>query len=380
ALDEAARGLGELLAADHVVVRLTAPGYGWPPTATRWSRAGEESRTERLAALPVDWLLARQSRTYTCIDVRAAGPAIPAEERAALLALAAPAVLTIAYGETAGPTGAVTLARDGAGWAEHEVTAAEAVVAELCRGLLQAQLYERERDLVARLRDLDNAKSDFISTVSHELRTPLTSIAGYVEMLADGDAGHLTSAQGRLLAVIDRNTTRLRALIEDLLILSRIEAGTVRTNRQEVDFGALAGAAATAMSPTAAAAGVSVDVETTGRLTGQADPEQIDRLLMNLLSNAVKFTPGGGQVRVAVAGVDDEVVLRVSDTGMGIPEADRDKLFTKFFRASNATHHAVPGTGLGLAIVRTIVAHHGGHVDLDSAEGVGTTVTVTLPA
>jgi signal transduction histidine kinase len=109
------------------------------------------------------------------------------------------------------------------------------------------------------------------------------------------------------------------------------------------------------------------------------DPGQLDRLVMNLLSNAVKFTPGGGTVSVGTGCDGDLAVLRVSDTGIGIPETERKELFTRFFRASNAVEKSIPGTGLGLAIVRTIVANHRGDLDLVSAEGEGTTVTVRIP-
>jgi signal transduction histidine kinase len=218
-----------------------------------------------------------------------------------------------------------------------------------------------------------------MSTVSHELRTPLTSIAGYLEMLVDGEAGALSPGQRRMLAVMDRNTSRLRALIENLLVLSRIESGMLSTARQPIEFGWLVTSAVAAILPTATAAGVSIETDVGAALTGRADPEQLDRVLMNLLSNAVKFTPRGGHVRVRAHRDDDDVVVVVSDTGMGIPEAEQRHLFDRFFRASNATEQAIPGTGLGLAIVRTIVIQHGGRITVESDEGRGTSVTVRVP-
>jgi signal transduction histidine kinase len=109
------------------------------------------------------------------------------------------------------------------------------------------------------------------------------------------------------------------------------------------------------------------------------DSGQLDRLVMNLLSNAVKFTPEGGSVSVGTGCDGGLAVLRVSDTGIGIPERDRKELFTRFFRASNAVEESIPGTGLGLAIARTIVANHHGDLDMTSREGKGTTVTVRIP-
>jgi two-component system, OmpR family, phosphate regulon sensor histidine kinase PhoR len=117
-----------------------------------------------------------------------------------------------------------------------------------------------------------------------------------------------------------------------------------------------------------------------GALIGAADAEQIDRLLMNLLSNGVKFSSQGGRVQVRVDRDHDEIVIAVSDSGIGIPQAEQHHVFTRFFRASNATDQAYQGTGLGLAIARTIVEQHGGRIWLESREGAGTTVTVRLPS
>jgi signal transduction histidine kinase/HAMP domain-containing protein len=389
-MDEATAGLGRVLDADHVVVRLAGVrgprrgSAGWSRTAGPGAAA--VGGTEPLAGLPPDWLTDGRERTYVWNDVSTAGTAsdagLPAEELSALRAAGAASVLTVPFSGGTDLAGAVTLIRcaDGATWTDQEVRSAETVVAELNRGLQHARLYEREQDLVAQLQDLDNAKTDFMSTVSHELRTPLTSIAGYLEMLTDGDAGELNAAQRRMLGVIDRNTVRLRSLIEDLLVLSRIESGTLSTSKQPIEFGWMITSAVAAIVPTAVAAGVTIETDVGAALAGDADPGQIDRVLMNLLSNAVKFTPPGGMVRVFAVRDGGEVTVRVSDTGMGIPEAEQRHLFDRFFRASNATDQAIPGTGLGLAIVRTIVAQHGGSISLESKEGQGTSVTVRLPA
>jgi signal transduction histidine kinase len=234
--------------------------------------------------------------------------------------------------------------------------------------------------LAARLRELDTAKTDFMSTVSHELRTPLTSIAGYVELLLDAEAGELSPPQQRMLEVIGRNTRRLRELIEDMLILSKIESGGFRTAKHVVDLATLVETALAAIAPAAAKASVGLHAEVYGPLPLEADPGQIDRVLSNLLANAVKFTPPEGTVTVRVRRDGDVLVIAVADTGMGIPVAEQQALFTRFFRASNAIHQAVPGTGLGLAIVRTIVDNHGGRIDVESTELLGTTMTVRLPA
>ena len=247
-----------------------------------------------------------------------------------------------------------------------------------CAGC-EGRLAERELRLLARLRALDVAKTDFMSTVSHELRTPLTSISGYLELLLDAEPGELSDVQLRMLEVIGRNTRRLRDLIEDILTLSKIESGDFRTEPGPVDLAQVIERGAAAVSPAAARASVGLHLDVRGPLPLTGDGVQLDRVLTSLLSNAVKFTPADGTVTVRAERRDDTTVLTVADTGIGIPAGEQQALFARFFRATNAIHHAVPGTGLGLAIVRTIVDKHGGTIDVDSAEGVGTTVTVRLP-
>ncbi len=265
-------------------------------------------------------------------------------------------------------------------WTEAEVSAVESVAADVGRGLHHARLYEAENRLVDELRGVDQVKSDFLATVSHELRTPLTSIAGYIEILRDHTAGPLTTTQEQMLDSVDRNTARLRHLIEDVLTLSKIESGAFTSMMRPVSLAGIVATDVAALEPAAAAKGLALTWQDSDHsLMVSGDSGQLDRLVMNLLSNAVKFTPAGGSVSIGL-GCDGELaVLRVSDTGIGIPEPDRQELFTRFFRASNAVEESIPGTGLGLAIVRTIVANHHGDLDVVSLEGKGTTVTVRIP-
>lgn len=260
------------------------------------------------------------------------------------------------------------------------MSAVESVAAGVGRGLHHARLYEAENRLVEELRAVDQVKSDFLATVSHELRTPLTSIAGYVEILRERAAGPLTADQDRMLDTVDRNTARLRHLIEDVLTLSKIESGAFISVMQPVSLADIVSADVTALQPAAAAKGLALTwLDSDHSLMVSGDAGQLDRLVMNLLSNAVKFTPGGGSVRVGTGRDGRMAVLQVTGTGTGIPAGEETELFTRFFRASNAVDRSIPGTGLGLAIVRMIVVNHGGEVDLVSHEGAGTTVTVRLP-
>jgi len=310
------------------------------------------------------------------------GDRLPPQIRDPLRAAGIVAEVIVPFGAGAEMLGIIVAARmsHGRPWTEAEVSAVESVAADVGRGLQHARLYEAENHLVDELRGLDQVKSDFLATVSHELRTPLTSIAGYIEILRDRTAGPLTTAQEQMLHSVDRNTARLRHLIEDVLTLSKIESGAFTSNMRPVNLTEIVSADVAALQPAAAARGLTLAWEDTDRrLMVSGDSGQLDRLVMNLLSNAVKFTHEGGSVSVGTGCDGGLAVLRVSDTGIGVPERERKELFTRFFRASNAVEESIPGTGLGLAIVRTIVANHRGDLDMTSLEGKGTTVTVRIP-
>jgi signal transduction histidine kinase len=184
-----------------------------------------------------------------------------------------------------------------------------------------------------------------------------------------------------MLAIIDRNSVRLRNLIEDLLTQSRIDAGRLRLNVERVLVADLVDRVQTTMRPLSVAADVKLEVHSVAKnVAVNADEPQLEQVLTNLLSNGIKFTSYGGSVTLEVQQLGDEVVLQVRDTGIGIPAAEIPDLATRFFRASNAVAGAFAGTGLGLAIVAEIVERHGGTITFDSAVGVGTTVTLRLPA
>jgi two-component system, OmpR family, phosphate regulon sensor histidine kinase PhoR len=266
-------------------------------------------------------------------------------------------------------------------WPRDSERLAEAVAANVATALTNVRLYEREREMVHRLRDLDQAKSDFVASVSHELRTPLTSIRGYVEMLREGDAGELEPDQQRMLEVVERNTDRLLALIEDLLTLSRIESGAFRVARAPVALDGVARATVEELRPQASGRGVELVADVAGDVPAVlGDSAQLERVLLNLLSNAIKFTTDGGRVIVRVRSSGAAVELEVEDEGIGIPEAEQARLFSRFFRSSTAQERAIQGTGLGLVIVKSIIEHHGGEIAVRSQPGIGTTFTVVLPA
>ncbi|MGY1619399.1 sensor histidine kinase [Geodermatophilus sp. SYSU D00691] len=235
------------------------------------------------------------------------------------------------------------------------------------------------------VRATERMKDQFVSLISHELRTPLTSILGYLELVLDDEEEPLTETQTGYLRTVERNAQRLLGLVGDLLFTAQVEAGRFTLTPEDVDLAAVARAAEETVRVTAAAAGVEVrvDVPTDG-LVVRGDAMRLGQACDNLVSNAVKFTPAGGRVTIALradVGEDGSPVARlsVSDTGIGIPTGEQGKLFTRFFRASTARRSAVAGVGLGLSITKAITTAHGGTLDLTSAEGRGTTFTLTLP-
>jgi signal transduction histidine kinase len=227
-------------------------------------------------------------------------------------------------------------------------------------------------------KELERMRDAFVATVSHELRTPLTSISGFIEMLQDEEHGIGDSGR-TYLDVISRSADRLHQLVEDLLLVAQIEAHRVDLRREPVDLATVAARAVEAVRPAASEKNVRVEIDGGDVPTILGDERRIMQVLDNLLSNAVKFSNDGGAVVVEVRGDGASASIAVADTGIGIPADEQGHVFSRFFRAQAASELAVPGTGLGLAITRALVDQHGGTIELESREGEGTRVTVTLP-
>ena len=228
-----------------------------------------------------------------------------------------------------------------------------------------------------RLRELDGLKDEFIALVSHELRTPLTSIRGYVELLRDD--GGLSADQHHYLGIVERNSDRLLTLVSDLLFLAQVDAGKLTFDLQPVDLEPLVVHCVESSLPVALAKKIELASHTEPVPEVRGDAARLAQVLDNVVSNALKFTPDGGRVDVRLAAVDGAAVIEVQDTGLGLDEDERGRLFERFFRSSRAAEHAIPGTGLGLAIAKTIVEGHGGRIELESSPDRGTTVRVELP-
>jgi two-component system phosphate regulon sensor histidine kinase PhoR len=239
---------------------------------------------------------------------------------------------------------------------------------------------------VTDLRRLEAVRRDLVANVSHELRTPLTAIRGYAETLQDGALKDPERA-AEFIAIIHRHAERLSRLLDDLLELSRLEAGSRPLKREPVTLGPVVGRALDLVRPKAETRQVLLQVELSERwgkdgpeLVG--DTEALEQVLVNLVDNAVKYTPPGGRVRLALgpsAGDGGTVRVTVSDTGVGIERAQLPRVFERFYRVDSGRSRDTGGTGLGLAIVKHLTQAMGGRVGVESEIGKGSTFWLELP-
>jgi PAS domain S-box-containing protein len=237
-----------------------------------------------------------------------------------------------------------------------------------------------ERRLVDDLqRQLVRTKNEYLALVGHELRTPLTSIAAYTELLRDADAETLVAEGPRLLEVIDRNSTQLRHIINELLELSALDTGHAAVQLSPIDLAELVRESVGMTRDAVAGEPVSIVDELPADLLLPGDRRRLRQVVDNLLGNAVKYSPDGGRIAVRLRTVGRAAELTVSDTGIGVSQEEREKMFTGLYRTSRARDRAIPGSGLGLTLSRAVVQRHHGSIELSEHEGPGTTVLVRLP-
>jgi signal transduction histidine kinase/ActR/RegA family two-component response regulator len=230
-----------------------------------------------------------------------------------------------------------------------------------------------------KLKETMEIKSQFISTVSHELRTPLGCIKEAISIILDEVAGKITDQQKKFLDMAKRNVDRLATLVNDVLDFQRLESNRAKLDIQESDIKQVAEDAYQNMVPLAKKKAIDLSLELEGNLPrAKFDSAKIIQVLTNLISNAIKFTPDGGRISVSIHRRDEELIMRVSDTGMGIPKEALAKIFEHFYRVHRPGKE-IQGTGLGLAIVNKIVSLHGGRIDVESEVDKGTTFVVYLP-
>jgi PAS domain S-box-containing protein len=328
----------------------------------RFNRAGEEllgySREQLLGKSDADFFPPEEARFFVEKDraVLAEGSLVDIPEES---------IHTRAKGQRTLHTKKIPI-RDEAG--------APLYLLGISEDITERKLVEEERQrLLERLRELDALKARLIANVSHEFRTPLTLILGAVERRLETTTAPADRAD---LELVTRNARVLLRLVEDLLDISKLEAGRLVPRYGEVDLARLARVTASLFEVAARERQVSLTVDAPERLEAQLDPDKVQRVLTNLLSNALKATPRAGVVRCAVTRRLDDVVVEVRDSGPGVPQALRERVFEPFFQVE-----ATPsgGTGLGLAIVREFAAMHGGAVTVDQAPEGGARFTLVLP-
>ncbi|HEY1293716.1 MAG TPA: response regulator [Chloroflexota bacterium] len=233
---------------------------------------------------------------------------------------------------------------------------------------------------VTQERELDRMKTEFVSQVSHELRTPLTAIKGFTELLLDGDAGEVNEEQQEYLDIVKSNVDRLVALINDLLDISRIESGRIKLEVAPIDLPPIIDSVVATLRPLLEGKQQTLTTSVQPDLpTAMGDRDRVVQVVTNLVSNAHKYTQAGGSISVTAERTGELLRVAVKDNGMGIPEEDIPKLFTRFFRVDSSLTREIGGTGLGLSIVKSIVELQGGTVFVDSQLGEGSTFAFTLP-
>jgi len=398
-LDTAVRELGTALKVSRCYVRLRRAGE-LMPIAAEWAAPEVPLLGARAdPAAPITQAALRDRRTCAVTDARdAPGPPAPSGGAGAGPALGVLATPIVLRGEAIG-----VLAFHQAGlprhWRPGDIGLVEEVAAELAIGIANARLYrsveEASRELATKIDELERANrltAQFLANMSHELRTPLNSVIGFSELLLAGVHGSLGAEQRDALLTIARNGRHLLGLVNDVLDLSKVEAGRMELVLAATDLARLVPDVLAGMESLIRAKDHTVSIGIgPGPLVVHADEMRVRQILFNLLSNAVKFTAPGGAITVrggarrsplpAGAGdaQRDAIWVAVTDTGIGIAPEDQQRLFTEFTQVDASFARRHEGTGLGLALCKRLMEMHGGRIGVESAPGAGSTFWVEFP-
>jgi GAF domain-containing protein len=277
--------------------------------------------------------------------------------------------------------GAIWVARAQVGaFTEKQIAQLRTFADQAVIAIQNARLFREIQEKSAQLEVANKHKSDFLANMSHELRTPLNAIIGFSEVLSERMFGEVNEKQAEYLKDIHESGRHLLSLINDILDLSKIEAGRMELELSSFDLPSAVSNAMTLVRERAQRHGIQLGLEMdpgVGEL--QADERKVKQILLNLLSNAVKFTPDGGKVDVCARKADGKIEIAVRDTGIGIAPEDHAAVFEEFKQVGRDYTRKAEGTGLGLALTRRLVELHGGEIALESALGKGSTFTVRLP-
>lgn len=330
----------------HLLSRALAPGEGIP---------GEVAATGRPLLVP---------------DV-SADPRSAQGDPATLSELGVPIV---AGSQVAGVLSAGSRAPDAFG--NSDTVRLERIAAYMSLVIENARLLSQERATIDRLRELDTMKSDFVAITSHELRTPLTAMRGFIKTLRRPDLTVGEDELNEFLAILDRQSDRLARLVEDLLIVSRIDAGALHLRMEPVDVEECFRETLHELGPSAASVALHV---TPGLARIVTDSQRLGQITRNLLENALKFSPVESGVRLSACRDADHLVIEVADKGPGIPAEDITRVFERFHQVGGSLRRRADGFGLGLYITKRLVEVLGGTVGVESEVGAGTTFRVRLP-
>ncbi|MGQ0544432.1 MAG: sensor histidine kinase, partial [Betaproteobacteria bacterium] len=277
--------------------------------------------------------------------------------------------------------GAIFVGRDFTGpFSDKEIALLKTFADQAVIAIQNARLFREIQEKSAQLEVANKHKSEFLANMSHELRTPLNAIIGFSEVLLERMYGEVNEKQTEYLKDIHESGRHLLSLINDILDLSKIEAGRMELELSTFDLPAAVSNAMTLVRERAQRHGIALGLEMDPRLgVLQADERKVKQILLNLLSNAVKFTPDGGRVDVREKMDTDKVEIAVRDTGIGIAPEDQAAVFEEFKQVGRDYTRKAEGTGLGLALTKRLVELHGGEISLKSALGQGSIFTVRLP-
>jgi signal transduction histidine kinase len=262
-------------------------------------------------------------------------------------------------------------------WSDHEREALRRLGLRLGGVVQHLEGRRRDRDLVDELRALDQYRRDLVVSITHDLKSPLTAITLNAELL-ESDR-RLAEVSAHPVAAIRRSAERLSGLVDDLLALARADEGLLDPSRSHGDLVAAVHDALRHTETEAQQRGITVALDVPAELTAPLDVDALSRVFVNLVANAVKFSLPGGQVRLRLRRLDDSVEFTCTDDGIGIPEEDLSSVFDMFSRSRDPLARGVPGNGMGLAISERIVARLGGTIEVESAQGEGSTFTVRVP-